>query len=426
MRSYDETLDWLYSLEKSKGIELKLERVASAMRLLGDPQLKLRCFHVAGTNGKGSCVAFLASVLGCAGHRVGTYTSPHLIDLTERLQVDGVPIARDAFVALVDEIRRDVIDAGVELTFFEVVTAAAFLYFFREEVDVAVIEVGLGGRLDATNLVHPLAAVVTSIGLDHGAFLGDTEALVAAEKGGILKPGTPAIIGSVGKSAGEVLDEIIAARGAVPYRSGKEYRVVGTGSRMSFEGLGEVLEDLEIGLRGAYQFSNAGAATAALLAAADAIPWSVADLRLGLSQATWPGRLEVVSDSPRVVLDGAHNVSAMRALVAELPELVGGGDLHVLFAAMDDKDWRGMIEALSPQCTTVVTTEVIPERAVSAEALQRVFSTHCRTVAEPDPELAYELITAKASGNDIVLVCGSLFLAGKIREILLRRKVLLS
>lgn len=420
MDAYERTLDWLYSLERSKGIELKLERVRAGLAALGDPQASLRCFHVAGTNGKGSVVAYLAAVLGAAGHRVGVYTSPHLIDFTERIRVGDVEIERAEVVELADEVKKRVLDRGIDLTFFEIVTAIAFLHFHRVGVDWVALEVGLGGRLDATNVVDPVVAVITSVGIDHVAFLGSTGPEIAAEKAGVAKPGRPLVVGAVGEEELSVIERIAAANGAAPlYRCGRDFVWhPEPGDTMAFEGLGWRLTELEIGLAGRHQRGNAAAAIAALAAVRDSVAVSEADLRRGLASTRWAGRLETVLESPLTILDGAHNVEAMRALVPELRRVAAGRPLHVLFAAMGDKDWRAMIELLGPHCASAVVTEVVTPRAAAGESLREAFARHCPTTFEADASIAFARVRAAAAPGDVAVVTGSLFLVGAVHGLL--------
>ncbi len=417
MDAYERTLDSLYSLEKSKGIELKLERVHAALEELGNPQERLCCIHVAGTNGKGSVVAFLSAMLSDAGYRVGVYTSPHLVELAERIRIGNENIGRAEVVSLADEVRRRVFDRGIELTFFEVVTAMAFLYFDRVGVDFAVLEVGLGGRLDATNVVDPAASVITSIGIDHVSFLGASLREIAFEKAGIIKPLRPVITGELGDVAAAVIEETAIDRQAPMYRAGREYHSrESADGRMSFEGMGWCIDQLEVGLVGRHQRRNAAIAVATLAAVRDLVSVDESSMREGLIGVYWPGRLETVMVEPTTILDGAHNVDAMRALVAELPGLAAGRPMRVLFAAMSDKDWPQMIDILGPHCASAVVTEVIPDRAVPGQQVREAFSRYCPTVFETDPVKAFERVRSDAAADDWVVVTGSLFLVGKIHE----------
>ncbi len=420
MSAYEQELEWLYSLEISKGIDLKLERVLAALECLGRPHQRLRCFHVAGTNGKGSVVAFLSAILGEAGYRVGAFTSPHLIDLSERLRVGGAEIARDDLADLSAEIRRRVVDEGIDLTFFEVLTAMAFLWFERSNVDYVALEVGLGGRFDATNVVDPLVSVITSIAVDHIHYLGDSELAIAGEKAGVIKRERPVVIAPMGEEVRDVIVERARACRAPFFRAGFEYEYgADDRGRMSFRGMGIDLEGAEIAMAGAHQVTNAASAVAAVAVAAEVVVGDEA-LRRGLASARWPGRLETVAAEPRTILDGAHNVAAMRALVGEIERLRGAARLCVLFAAMRDKEWQQMVDVLAPHCDVVVATEVIPERAVRCDRLARTFERHCSSVFhDGDPRRAFARLRASAGEGDLVLVTGSLFLVGAVRALLI-------
>jgi dihydrofolate synthase/folylpolyglutamate synthase len=415
MSDYARTERWLLGLEMSKGMDLKLERVRRVLAALGDPQRRLRCLHVAGTNGKGSVAAMLDAMLAAAGYRTGLYTSPHLVRLGERVKIGGDEIARDEIVALTDEIRARAAAVGEELTFFEFVTVMAFVHFVRHQVDVAVIEVGLGGRLDATNVVDPVVAVITSIGLEHTRWLGSTLAAVAAEKGGIIKPGRPVVLGALAGEARAVLVDLAAVRGA-PLLEAPNYVVERADGGFDFVAPQRVVCDLRVGLRGSFQRRNAAVAVAALVAAGEAVTVGDAAIRRGLAAARWPGRLEVLPGAPTVLLDGAHNPDGMRTLVEELPSIAAGRRVHVLFAVMGDKDWPVMIELLAPFCASVTVTEVIEQRAVPAQRLAEAFARHAPVQIERDPVEALAATRRRAAPSDVVLVTGSLFLVGAVYE----------
>ncbi len=423
MDAYGRTVDWLYSLEKSKGIDLKLERVYAALAALGDPQSSLRCFHVAGTNGKGSVVAFLASMLGEQGYRVGMYTSPHLMELTERIRIGGAEIDRSEVVSLTAEVRRRVLDRGIQMTFFEVLTAVAFLCFARAGVDYVALEVGLGGRLDATNVVDPVASVITSIGIDHTNFLGTTPREIAAEKAGIAKSGRPLVVGDVGPDALATIERVARERMAPLYRSGRDFEWSSDrDGEMSFDGFGWRLRGLRIGLGGRHQQANAAVALAALAAVRDRVEIGEDALRRGLLATRWAGRLEAVLQQPLTVVDGAHNVEAMRAVVPELVAIAAGRPLHVLFAAMGDKDWPAMVEILGPHCASAIVTEVVPERAASGELLRASFARFCPSAFEPDPAEAFAALRRAVPADHVVAVTGSLFLVGAVHALLRGRQ----
>jgi dihydrofolate synthase/folylpolyglutamate synthase len=413
MNDYQRTLDWLYALEAAKGMDFKLERVSLALQRLGDPQRAYRALHIAGTNGKGSVAAMLDACLGAAGYRVGRYTSPHLVELGERITVAGVPMSREALVATAEEVRAVTLAHGIGLTFFEILTVMAFVHFARVGVDVAVVEVGLGGRLDATNVLDPLAAAITTIGLDHTEWLGDSLAQIAREKGGIIKPGRPVVLGRIDGEPRAVLERVAAERGAPLLAPGRDYRVSGPDT-LTFEGLGWHLRDVHVGLRGAYQRDNAATAIALLGAVRDALPVDEAALRRGLADVRWPGRLEIIDTAPLTIVDGAHNADGVASLVAELPRLTGGRPVDLLFAVMGDKDWGEMVARLAPHCRSAVVTEVLPPRGAPAAAVAAAFGPACPAVAEPDPMRAWQRVRARAGADGVVLVAGSLFLIGEL------------
>ena len=416
MTDYERTLDWLYALEAAKGMDFKLERVSLALERLGDPQRRYPALHIAGTNGKGSVAAILDSVLRASGRRVGLYTSPHLVDLCERIQVDGVAIDRQAVVRLADEVRAASAGRGIDLTFFEVLTVMAFLHFARSGIEVAVVEVGLGGRLDATNVVDPLVSVITTIGRDHTEWLGDTVAAIAAEKGGIIKSGRPVVLGRIGGEAADVLRRLAAEQGAPLVSLDRDYRAAGAGS-LDFDGLGWSLRGLPLVLLGAHQRDNAATAVAALAVGRATLPVDEAALRVGLAAVHWPGRLEIVDQAPLTIVDGAHNADGAAALARELPGLIGGRPLHLLFAVMGDKDWRPMVESLAPLCRGVVVTEVLRPRGAPAADVAAAFAPHCPAVAEPDVGQAWERVRADAGSDGAVVAAGSLFLVGALRAL---------
>ncbi|MGH7788950.1 MAG: bifunctional folylpolyglutamate synthase/dihydrofolate synthase, partial [Candidatus Binatia bacterium] len=417
MTEYERTLEWLFALEAAKGMDFKLERVALALERLGHPQRRFASLHVAGTNGKGSVAAMLHAMLAAGGYRVGLYTSPHLVELGERIRVDDRDIGRGEVVGLSDEIRAAVTGRGIDLTFFEFLTVLAFLYFARSGVEVAVVEVGLGGRLDATNVLDPLAAVITTIGLDHTEWLGDSIAAIAAEKGGIIKSGRPVVVGRIEGDALDVLQGLAAERGAPLLRAGRDYRVAGGPAGLDFDGLGWSLRGVPVGLRGAHQRDNAGTAVAALSAVSSSLPVAEAAIRRGLASVRWKGRMDVVATAPLTVLDGAHNLDGVDALLRELPELLGGRPLHLLFAVMGDKAWRPMVERLAPKVASAVVTQVLPPRGAPADAVAEAFRAHCPATVVPEVGAAFAEVQRRAGAGDAIVACGSLFLVGALYAI---------
>ena len=412
--SYTDVLADLYALEAAKGMDFKLERVALALAHLGTPHRRYPVVHIAGTNGKGSVAAMLHAILTAAGYRVGLYTSPHLLSFTERIRVGAGTISEATVVKLAREIGATVTSRGIDLTFFEFATVMAFVEFARQAVDVAVVEVGLGGRLDATNVIDPEVSVITTIALDHTEFLGETIAAVAAEKGGIIKPHRPVVIGVVGAEAAAVLNRIAAERHAEVFQAGRDYRVTSTEEGLQFDGLGSSFRGLELGVPGTYQYENAATALAAVAVLRSRFPLAEAAIRGGLASVRWPGRFETVGTTPLIILDGAHNVAGMAALVSELTPLLRGRKLHVLFAVMRDKQWRAMIELLGPLCASATVTQVLPPRGEAPEQVADIFRSYCPAGCEADPAQAWEKTRTRVGSDDVLLVTGSLFLVGAI------------
>jgi len=410
---YADTLAWLYALEAAKGMDFKLERVALALKNLGEPQTRYPCIHVAGTNGKGSVAAMTHAMLGAAGYRAGLYISPHLVSFTERIRVGATFVSEAEVVNLAHEIRTAATSKGIDLTFFEFVTVMAFLHFARSAVDVAVIEVGLGGRLDATNVIEPLVSVITSIDLDHEEYLGGAIESVAMEKSGIIKPGVPVVVGRVGAPARSVIETAARERGSRVHWAGEDFHLSGSSDGV-FCGLGPDLEGVSLPLRGRFQIDNAGVAIAAMRLVAATLPVSDEAVRRGLANVTWPGRLEVVTANPMVVLDGAHNRAAVRMLVDELPGLVGKRKIHLLFAVMRDKRWEPMLDELIPLVASATVTTALPGRGEAPERLAEFIGDRAPVRIVHDAQQAFEDLVRRVPQDDAILITGSLFLVGEV------------
>ena len=405
------------------GQRLGLERMASFLRWLGDPHKHAPVIHVAGTNGKGSVVRMVGSMLRAHGLRVGEYTSPHLQHVNERIVVDGRPISDDALAELLEQLvrARDVwigaasAGAGGGLTYFEVMTAAAFLHFSHEDVDVMVIEVGLGGRLDATNVVDPVATAVVSVGLDHTEQLGTDRASIAAEKAGIVKPGIPVVVGPLHASAMRVVRSIAAERGAPLVSPPSDFRVDDRrGQGICYVGPGRSLDGLELALRGGHQVWNAGVALALVDQLPDAIRPDDAACRAGLATVEHAGRLEQLTD--HIWVDCAHNSDGAEQLAAWLRELPDDVRPRTLLLGMSsDKDSRSVVRALAPMMDRVLTTHCAHPRALSAGVLAtRLVDLPCAVLPAGPVEEALPL-ARQAEGN--LLVAGSVFLVGAVRDL---------
>jgi dihydrofolate synthase/folylpolyglutamate synthase len=448
--TYEQAIDfWFgrvnYEQRSPKPSDLKLDRMRALLSHLGNPQDRLRIVHVAGSKGKGSTSAMLANMLRRAGYRTGLFTSPHLCHVEERIQVDGVPIRDDELAALMKSVAPTVlgVDAGrppgaAAVTFFEVATALGFLHFARRRVDVAVIEVGLGGRFDSTNVCHPLVTVITSISIDHTRQLGATLALIAMEKAGIIKPGIPAVSGARAPEARAVIEAISRQRGAGLHQLDADvhYRhepgcVTGAAShlaRVQVHTGRRTWPTMEVALFGDHQAANAAVAVATveeLLAQGLCIPDRV--LAEGLATVSWPARLEVVSRRPLVIIDCAHNLASADALVETLRASVPTGNVqgaaprrHLVFAGSSDKDLAGMLRILAPYFTDVYLTRygnnprsVPPEKL--AEVVRPMASVRC--TVWPLAESAWQAARAAAGPDDLICITGSVFLAGELWEL---------
>jgi dihydrofolate synthase / folylpolyglutamate synthase len=413
-----ENLDYLFGLEQF-GIKFGLENIRAIVARLRHPELTYQTVHVAGTNGKGSVTAMVDAALRAAGRRSARYTSPHLVDLRERFVIDGEPVAADALESAIADLRRE-IDAlrqagilAVQPTFFEVTTAIAFELFRRAAVDIAVIEVGLGGRLDATNVVSPAVTAITSIALDHEQYLGRTLREIALEKAGIVKPGVPVVVGPMVAEAYTAIAEVARDQGAALVQAcdGVEWTSGGqTGPRL----LRTPARDygrVEPALRGEHQVANAVVAVR-VLEQLNVRPAAIVD---GLAHVRWPGRLDVrrFAGGREAILDAAHNPAGAAALASYLKTLAGDRP-PLVFAAMRDKDVDGMFRALVPEISALVLTRASTHRAAEPEAL----AARARTVAPSlpifsEPSLQAALDTAWRLSPRIV-IAGSIFLLGDV------------
>lgn len=419
---YARTLDWLYKVEVRRGWDLKLESVARALAVVGDPQSTFPSLHVAGTNGKGSTSAMAHAVLSRHGLRVGLFTSPHLFDFRERFRIGDERIPEDAVVDLVADVRSAIARLGIELTFFELTTVVAFAWFARERVDAAVVEVGLGGRLDATNVVVPRVCAVTTIAFDHERYLGSTLEEIAREKAGILKPGVPAVVGRVDDSVASVIAAAAAEKRAPLRRLGVDFRADEGAATFDYVGR-RTIRDLVCGLRGRFQIDNAAVAVAALEDGGwlEGIPDD--EVRDGLSRVRWPGRLEVIGERPLVVLDGAHNPAGVEALAAELPSIAAGRPVHLVFGVLADKRWTEMVERLAPLVRDVAVVAVSERRSEDPERVAEAFRRSVPASVAPGVESALgRWRDDPGCAADVILIAGSLFLVGEAREHLVRER----
>lgn len=418
-RTPEEAVVFLSRLSPSV-IKPGLERMNPALEALGHPERRIRSLHVAGTNGKGSTCAFASTALRAAGHRVGLYTSPHLERVTERFQINGEEISPELLGRRILEILERYPDAAATpapLTYFEFGTVIAFWHFAQEAVDIAVLETGLGGRLDATNVVAPLVTVITPISFDHMEYLGHTLGAIAGEKAGILKPNAPVVVSRQEPEALEAISRIAAQVGAPMLLEGLDFAVESLPTGLSYRGPRWNLDGLSLSLRGPHQRQNAAVALAALEQLdAWGISVSTEAAVKGLASARWPGRLEEVSSQPAVVLDGAHNPGGVAVLLASLDSLYPGRRIHAVFGVVADKDRAPMMRGLFPRCASVHLTPLDTPRSLTPERYleeARALCADVRAYAGLDDALAGA--KALAMEGDVILCTGSLFLVGAAR-----------
>ncbi len=442
---YHDALRYLYGLvdyekrriERYSPREFKLARVESFLEKLGNPHKQLSTVHIAGTKGKGSVSAIMATCAQAAGLRVGLYTSPHLHTYRERIQINTAPgeplqpITRDALTALVEE-AQGIVPSVPDITTFEVTTALAFLYFARQEVDLAVMEVGLGGRLDATNVITPYVSLITSLSLDHTYLLGDTIADIAREKGGIIKPGVPVVSAPQPPEAVHVLETLARERGTSLTLMGRDWTWTSEertldGQRLTLQRASSSPTDMSafegeyhLRLLGDFQQENAALAvvTSAVLHAQGHTWANPQTIRHALAHVQWPGRLEVLHRAPPLVVDCAHNPYSAQKLVESLQSLFPDTRWVLIYGASTDKDIDGMLRALLPVSVHVIVTRSYHPRAATPYAL----ADKCADLGPGaeiaiDPQHALEQACHHLDAGIGILVTGSIFLVADVREV---------
>jgi dihydrofolate synthase/folylpolyglutamate synthase len=417
--SFQEALAYLYDLQKY-GIKFGLSSTVKLLDRLGNPQLHLKAVHIAGTNGKGSTSAMISSVLVRAGYRVGLYTSPHLVRFNERFRINDQDVGDTKLLEIFRRVRA-VVDEREPPTFFEMTTAMALALFAEGPVDWAVLEVGMGGRLDATNVIRPQVAVITNISLEHQEFLGSTIAAIAREKAGIIKHKV-ALVTAVTQPAALAVIKTCCLREEAPwYRVGQHLRVRSQGARrFSYHGLDWHLWDLRTPLPGRHQLLNAATALGALelLARQGECNLSPDEVSEGLLSTRWPGRLEWLSRTPPILVDGAHNLAGAMVLRRALQEEFTYDRLILVLGIMADKDLRGMVATLAPLAEHIILTRPRYDRAAAPEALLEAggnFRQRMEVIERAEGALARAREIARPS--DLVVVTGSLYFIGEVKEI---------
>jgi len=400
---YPDSVQFLYALgNEIKTAKLGLERIRTVLSALGDPQRSFRAVHVAGTNGKGSTCAMIEAGLRAAGVRTGLFTSPHLIEPTERIQIDGIPVSQAQFQRAFEVVHEtaEKLDLDCHPTYFETVTAMGFWLFREQGVETAVIETGLGGRLDATNVLDPILTVITPVDFDHEAYLGHTIEAIAGEKAGILKAGVTAVFSRQRPEARAVLEARAKELGVRVVRA-EDFEI----RDLEIDARGSRFNGLRCPLAGEHQVENAVTAVLALR-----------ELGVdpeGIAETRWPGRLEFVSPNPDVILDGAHNPAGARALARYLERFYSRQKIWMIYGAMRDKAIEEVAEILFPITGELIFTALESARAIRPEALAELAG---RGRCAKNLEAAMDLVTAEVAAEDVVVITGSLFLIGAARR----------
>jgi dihydrofolate synthase/folylpolyglutamate synthase len=414
--------------------DLRLERMRAFLALLGNPQQRLRIVHVAGSKGKGSTAAMLASILRHAGYRTGLFTSPHLCAVEERIQVDDVPISQLELTALLDQAESALLSSKkpIEPTFFEIATALGFLHFVQRRVQVAVVEVGLGGRFDSTNVCLPKISIITSISLDHTRVLGDNVASIAREKAGIVKPGRPVISGATAAEARAVIEQVCRERQSPLRQLGVDFGYEYAPGKVSAEGDTLPLFRMHsararwpwqaLGLLGEHQAANA-AVTLACVEELRVMEWTIPDAAVasGLATVKWAARMEIMCRRPLIVLDCAHNVASAEALIETIESSFSAKHRFLVFACSADKDIEGILRILAPRFDRLFLTRygnspraVLPDQLAAALPRDGSFSFTLHHEARDALAAARSL----AGNDDLICIAGSVFLAGELRPYL--------
>lgn len=423
--------------------DLKLDRMGALLQVLGNPQESLPAVHIAGTKGKGSTAMMTAAMLTAAGYRVGLYTSPHITRLEERMTVNGRSPSEAEMVSLTSQLRTAVeaVDAQGELgplTYFEILTAMAWLLFRRENVDVVVLEVGLGGRLDSTNLCRPEVTVITSISFDHTQILGTTLDEIAREKAGILKPGIPLICGVTASLPREAIEQIANASGVPVVQLGQELSfqyepkcesdstVRSVGGTLAVTAGEQVFSDIQLPMMGSHQAHNAAMATAAVLQLRER-GWNIPTSAIysGLQSVTCPVRMEVIQTDPLTILDAAHNMASVRAFSDSIQSTFPKHRKLLIFATTKDKPVEEMLRYLLPRFDQVVLTQYLNNpRRLGVRELSAVASglTNREFAVAESPQEAWSIVSGEASSADLICVAGSFFIAAEVRELLLAQQ----
>ncbi|MCO7127942.1 bifunctional folylpolyglutamate synthase/dihydrofolate synthase [Sporolactobacillus shoreicorticis] len=428
--TYNEALKWIQSLIPF-GIKPGIERMKWMLGKLGNPERRMRTVHVGGTNGKGSTVCYLWHIYEAAGMKVGTFTSPYITSFNERMMVNGHPISDEDLIKAANMVYPLTLAVDRETDFgspteFEAVTMISFVYFgLLNPCDLVIYEVGLGGRLDSTNVIHPLVSVITNVAMDHMKVLGDTIKQIAFEKAGIIKQDTGIVTTAEHPEALAVIREKAAAKESKLFilNDAFVFHPLGhnsKGEHFNFDTGSIHLHQLTIHMKGEHQLKNASAAlmTICYLSTYCGMKVSVEAIRIGLKKAAWPGRFERITNHPLIIIDGAHNVQGTKALVQTVKRYYDGKNIHLLYAALKDKEYKTMVQLIETAADDITLTSFDFPRAASSDLLYAA-SHHPKKRQDPNWSTALHRMIQETDENDLLMICGSLYFIAVVREALL-------
>jgi len=419
--AYQKCLDIIYKLGRF-GIKLELDTISNILNLLDNPEKKYNIVHVAGTNGKGSTATYIASILQVAGFKTGVYTSPHLVRFNERIAINGRDISNDDVVNAYEAVHK--VDIGErKATFFEITTAMGFYHFAKENVQWAVIETGMGGRFDATNIIKPKVSVITNLSIEHTEYLGNTIKALAKEKGGIIKTGTPVVTGVSQPSGLKVIKNIAKEKLSEIYIYKKDFSARKNSRQQyyTYKGLKQNFNHLIKPLPGAHQKENLSLALAACEVIFDNLDEKL--VKKGLATTKWPGRLEHIQDQPLVIIDGAHNLKAARVLGKYLSSTLKNRKLTLVLGILDDKPYEKMVESLVPCADTIIITKAKIDRSLETSVLKKAVQniTKKRVIIIENVKDAVTHAIDISRDEDAICIAGSLYVAGEAREQLINK-----
>jgi dihydrofolate synthase / folylpolyglutamate synthase len=414
--AYDEMLQFLFSLDKF-GILLGLENISDLLRKIDNPQHLFKSVHVAGSNGKGSTCSFITGIIRASGFKPALYTSPHLNDFRERIRLNGALVSKQALMDAVNKVRP--IYNPERTTFFELTTAAAFQCIADFKPDIAVIEVGLGGRLDATNTINPLVTIITDISREHEDYLGEGIRAVATEKAGIIKADTPLITGASRSEAREVILGIAKGKGAGVKQFAKDFSAKRTGLK-AFDYTSEfgAVKNLELRMPGSHQIKNAALAIAVTEELRD-YGFNITEeaIREAVSETVFPGRFEILGHDPEIIIDGAHTLEGMRLLKSTLRQFYPNRRILLLLGILADKDYFNLVNVIAPVAAEVVCVSPQGYRSLEPDQLAEVVQKCGVAVSSaPSIEDGFQILRNKATAEDVILAAGSLYMIGPVRR----------